>query len=209
MKIAVIGVGNVGRTLGSRWAQNGHQVVFGSRDPDSEKVRQVVAGAGENAGAASVGEAAAGAAVVVLATPWSGAQSAVTAAGDLAGKVVIDCTNPIVPGFQLALGTTTSGAEQVAQWAAGAHVVKAFNTTGYENMADPLYDGEPVTMFICGDDAGAKAVVAELAQELGFEVADTGPLMMARHLEPLAMVWIRLAMGQGFGRNIAFKLVRR
>jgi 8-hydroxy-5-deazaflavin:NADPH oxidoreductase len=209
MKIAVIGVGNVGRTLGVRWAQNGHQVVFGARDPGGEKVRRAVIEAGGNATTAAVAEAAAGARVVVLATPWHATQSAVTAAGDLAGKVVVDCTNPLAPGLQPALSATTSGAEQVAQWAVGARVVKAFNTTGYENMADPTYDGGPVTMFICGDDTAAKEIVAGLAGELGFEVVDAGPLPVARNLEALALVWIRLAMGQGFGRNIAFKLVRR
>jgi hypothetical protein len=88
-------------------------------------------------------------------------------------------------------------------------VVKAFNTTGWENMADPIYHGEPTTMFICGDDAEAKAVVSDLATDLGFDVADTGPLSTARYLEPLAMVWIHLAIGQKQGRQIAFKIVKR
>jgi predicted dinucleotide-binding enzyme len=107
------------------------------------------------------------------------------------------------------VGHTTSGAEQVAAWAMSRRVVKAFNTTGAENMADPIYQSQPITMFICGDDNEAKAAVARLAEELGFEVADTGKLAMARYLEPLAMVWINLAIVQKQGRNMAFKLVRR
>jgi len=87
--------------------------------------------------------------------------------------------------------------------------VKAFNTTGANNMADPIYHGEATTMFICGDDVAAKTAVTQLAQELGFDVADVGNLSKARLLEPLALVWISLAMQQGLGRNIAFKLVRR
>jgi hypothetical protein len=208
MNIAVIGTGNVGGTLGRRWAELGHQVIFGSRDPHSQKVKALLA-ASPQARAATAGDAAAQAEVVALATPWPGLEQIVTGLGDLRGKVVIDCTNPIAPGFQLAVGVTTSGAEQVAGWATGARVVKAFNTTGWENMADPLYDGEPITMFICGDDAQAKAVVTELAEALGFEVADVGDLTTARFVEPLAMVWITLAIVRGQGRNLAFKIVKR
>lgn len=209
MRIAVIGSGNVGGTLGTRWAHNGYSVTFGVRDPNSDTVRTLLERAGENAGAASMGEAAAEADVVVLAVPWGAARSAIEAAGDLSGKVVIDCTNPIAPGLQLALGTTKSGGEQVAQWAKGARVVKAFNTTGWENMGDPIYDGEPTVMLICGDDTQAKETVTQLAESLGFDVADVGPLSAARFVEPFALVWIRLAIAQGLGRNIAFKLVRR
>lgn len=209
MKIAMIGTGNVGGTLGRRWAEIGQQVIFGTRSPDSDKIKALLATAGSNAGAATAEEAVAGTEVVVLATPWNAAQSVIESLGDLSGKILIDCMNPIAPGLQLALGTTTSGAEQIAAWATGARVVKAFNTTGAENMADPIYDGQATTMLICGDDSEAKAVVGQLATELSFEAVDVGPLSAARYLEPFALVWIRLAMVQGLGRNIAFRLVRR
>ena len=209
MQIAIIGTGNVGSALGKRWAATGHQIVFGSREPNSPKIQALLAVTGPTARAASVSEAVAGAEVVVLSTPWPATQAIVESIGDWAGKILVDCTNPIGPGFQLAVGMTTSGGEQVAGWAKGARLVKAFNTTGAENMADPIYDGQPITMFICGDDAEAKVVVTQLAGDLGFEVVDTGALMLARYLEPLAMVWIHLAAVQGLGRNIAFKLVRR
>lgn len=209
MKIAMIGTGNVGRALGTSWAKKGHQVIFGSRDPGSEKIREVLAAAGSNASGAGVTEAGATAEVVVLATPWNIVQQVVESLGDLSGKIVVDAINPIGPGFQLAVGSTTSGAEQIAGWAKGARVVKAFNTTGWETMADPIYHGEPATMFICGDDAEAKTVVTKLAEDLGFEVADTGPLSTARYLESLAMVWIHLAIVQKQGRQIAFKIVKR
>jgi predicted dinucleotide-binding enzyme len=209
MKIAMIGIGKVGGTLGTRWAQKGYTVTFGARDVNSEKVRALLETAGKNASAASVRDAAAGADVVVFAVPWPATQSAIEAAGDLTGKIVVDGTNPVAPGLQLALGTTTSGGEQVAQWAKGARVVKAFNTTGFENMANPLYNGEPTAMPICGDDADAKAKVGELAQALDFEPLDVGPLSAARFIEPFALVWIRLARAQGLGPNIAFKLARR
>ncbi len=212
MKVAVIGSGNVGNVLGSRWAASGHQVIFGARNPDSEKVQAVLASAGENAQAVSVQEAAAGADVVVLAVPWQAAENAVRAAGNLEGKVVIDCINPVVMEgntMGLGLGHTTSAAEQIAGWAAGARVVKAFNATGVSNMADPMYGGEAATMFICGDDEEAKTVAAGLAEDLGFEVCDSGPLLNARYLEPMAMLWIYLAFPGGLGPEIAFKLVKR
>jgi predicted dinucleotide-binding enzyme len=114
------------------------------------------------------------------------------------------------PGLQgLALGHTTSAAEAIAQWAQGARVVKAFNSTGANNMLDPNYGGQAASMLICGDDAAAKKVVLDLASELGFDAIDAGALSTARDLEPLAMLWIRLAYVQGLGRNIAFKLLRR
>ncbi|HEX9925450.1 MAG TPA: NADPH-dependent F420 reductase, partial [Anaerolineae bacterium] len=207
--IAIIGTGNVGSTLGKGWAAKGHQVIFGTRDPNTAKVRDLLETAGSNTSAALVQEAVAAADIVVLATPWAATQQIVEAVAGWTGKIVVDCTNPIAPGLQLALGTTTSGGEQIAAWAAGARVVKAFNTTGTENMAEPIYDSQPITMFICGDDSEAKAAVTQLAEDLGFEVADTGPLMTARFLEPLAIVWIRLAVVQGWGRDMAFKIVKR
>ncbi len=210
MKIAVIGTGNVGGTLGTRWAQKGHQVVFGSRDPEGEKTQHLVAGAGPNACAATAANAAAASDIVVFATPWSVTERAIISAGDLTGKIVVDCTNPLKPDLSgLDTGADTSAGEQVAAWAAGARTVKAFNTTGSGNMQDPLYDGAPLTMFICGDDAEAKQTVAGLAEDPGFEVVDAGGLTASRLLEHLAMLWISLAYAQGFGPNFGFKLVRR
>jgi 8-hydroxy-5-deazaflavin:NADPH oxidoreductase len=209
MKIAVIGSGHVGSALGERWAKGGHQVVYGSRDPHGEKVQAVVRAAGPNASATTAAQAVANADVVLLATPWSAAEETVRGLGNsLSGKVLIDANNPMGPGG-LAVSGNTSAAEQIAGWARGARVVKAFNTTGSGNMLDPNYDSQPVTMFICGDDENAKKMAAQLAQELGFDVTDAGPLTMARYLEPLAALWISLAYGRGMGPNIAFRLMKR
>jgi NADPH-dependent F420 reductase len=204
----------VGGTLGWRWAQSGHQVVFGVRNPSDEKVKTVLAAAGPNARAGGVLEAAAASEIVVLTVPWEAAQDAIRSAGDLTGKVVIDATNPIGGGMQglqldLRLGYTTSAAEQVAEWARGARVVKAFNTTGFNNMENPRYGSQAAAMFYCGDDAEAREVVAQLGEDLGFEMIDAGPLAAARLLEPLAMLWINLALFQGLGRDFAFTLARR
>ncbi len=209
MKIAIIGAGNVGSSLGKGWAARGHEVVFGVRDSRDAKVQEVVEATGGKARATSVKDAAA-AEVVVLATPWVATQEALRAAGDVRGKIVVDATNPLKPDLSgLALGHTTSAGEEVARWATGAKVVKAFNTIGAQHMASPRFGGQSASMFICGDDAGAKKTVATLAEALGFDPVDTGPLTQARLLEPLAMLWISMALLYGQGPDIAFKLLRR
>ncbi|MGH9377866.1 MAG: NADPH-dependent F420 reductase [Terriglobia bacterium] len=211
MKIAIIGAGNVGGALGKLWAAKGHQVMFGVPDPQGTKTQALVKSIGNRATAGSVKDAASFGEVVVLATPWPATQDAVRAAGDLAGKVVIDCTNPLAADLSgLVIGTTTSAAEEVARWARGAKVVKAFNTIGADNFGNPKFGSEAASMFICGDDAAAKSRAGELAAELGFDVVDVGPLTAARSLEPLAMLWIDLALKQGWGPSgHAFKMLRR
>lgn len=210
MNIAILGAGNVGGALGKGWAAKGHSIFFGVPDAQSEKVRGLLSSIGKSARAGSVHDAAEKAEIVVLATPWPAARDAILAAGKLAGKIVVDCTNPLEPDLSgLSVGHNTSAAEQVAQWAAGARVVKAFNTTGSSNMANTHYGNNEITMCVAGDDAAAKSTVMKLAEELGFEAIDAGPLKNARLLEPFAMLWIYLALKQGLGPNIAFKLLRR
>ena len=214
MKIGVIGSGNVGGTLGKRWARAGHEVAFGARNPAEPRVVALVKESGPSARAVSVLEAAREAAVVVLTVPWDNAREALAAAGDLEGRILIDATNPVPltpEGLRqgLVIGHTTSGGEQVARWAEGARVVKAFNTTGWQNMADPRYGSEGLSMLLCGDDAESKKVVADLARQLGFEPVDVGPLRSARYLEAVAMLWIDMAVLQGFGTNFGFRVARR
>jgi predicted dinucleotide-binding enzyme len=178
--------------------------------PQDDKTRQLVQSIGTKAQAGTVAEAAAFGEVVVLATPWQGTEAAVRAAGDLQGKTVIDCTNPLKPDISgLELGFTTSGAERVAQWAEGARVFKAFNTTGFNIMADPVINGVRTVMFVCGDDEAAKPAVLQLASDLGFDAVDAGKLVQARLLEPWAMLWISLAFRGTVGREFGFALLRR
>ena len=210
MRIGIIGSGNVGGTLGTRWAKNGHAVTFSSRDPGSDEMRQLVTQAGPTARAASVTEAVVVSEVVLLATPWPAAQAAVAAAGDLSGKILIDATNPLKPRLEgLEIANTASGAEQVAAWARGARVVKAFNTVGFNIMANPRFNGRGAVLFLCGDDPAAKQTVSSLASELGFEPEDAGPLARARLIEPFALLWISLSMAPGRGRDFAFQLLKR
>jgi NADPH-dependent F420 reductase len=210
MKIAIIGAGNVGGTLGWGWAKKGHNIFFGVRRPQDDKTRQLVQSIGSKAQADTVAEAAAFGEVIVLATPWQAAEAAVKEAGDLSGKVVIDCTNPLKPDVSgLEVGFSTSGAEQVARWAKGAKVFKAFNTTGFNIMADPVIGSTRTVMFVCGDDEAAKPTVLRLADDIGFDAVDAGKLVQARLLEPWAMLWISLAFRGNVGREFGFALLRR
>lgn len=209
MKIAVIGTGTVGQALGLGWAKSGHQVTFGTRDPQGEKVTKLLSEAGDQASAASIREAVDAADVVVLALPWRVTEETIKSIDGWKGKIVVDCTNPIAPGLKSALDPSSSGGELVSSWVTGAEVVKAFNSTGAENMADPNYGGQPATMFLCGDSLAAKDTVSQLAQDLGFKAIDAGPLSGARFLEMLALVWIYLTNQPGLNRNIAFRLLQR
>jgi predicted dinucleotide-binding enzyme len=219
MRIGIIGAGSVGGTLGRRWAGLGHQVTFGIRH--AAEGASAVKGAGPLPAGSSVAlplDAATNADVVVLATPWAAAPAAVEAIGSaLDGKVLLDATNPLVAGLAMdpALAGreaggrgTISGAERLQSLVPRARVVKVFNTTGFENMHNPIYPGGPLTMFYAGDDPAAKATARALAADLGFDPIDAGPLTRARELEHLALLWISLAFG-GMGRNIGFRLERR
>jgi len=210
MKIGIIGSGHVGGTVGLRWARNGHTVLFSSRNPESAAMKAVVAGASGSAKAVTVQEAARTSDVLLLATPWPTTRQAIESTGNLKGKIIIDTTNPLLPDLSgLEYGTTTSAGEQVAAWARGAKVVKALNTVGYNIMEQPAFGADRPVLFYCGDDPEAKGTVKSLLEELGFEALDAGPLSQARLLEPFALLWISLAYAQGYGREIAFKLLRR
>jgi 8-hydroxy-5-deazaflavin:NADPH oxidoreductase len=208
MSIAIIGAGNVGMALGQALTRRGETVVFGV--PEPQKYAAAVAALGERARLTGTAEAIAGADLVILAVPHAATSGIARSVADWQGRVLVDATNPLAPGLAgLTLGTTTSGAEVLAQQARGARVVKAFNSTGAENMADAAFSGGPPMMPICGDDAEARQHVMALATLIGFEAVDMGPLMAARYLEPFAMTWIHLAFRQGMGRRFAFGLLRR
>lgn len=203
MKIAIIGAGNVGSTIGRRLAAAGHDVIYAVRQLDAYEHLL------DHAQTMLVEQAVTAAEAVILSTPWAAAQHALAQAGDFQGKPLFDATNPIGPGLSLTHGHDDSGAEQVQRWAPTAHVVKLFNSTGVENMRDPSYPNGSVSMFYCGDDDGACALAATLCDDLGFDGVHIGPLDQARILEPVAMLWIRLAMARGYGRDIAWSLMRR
>lgn len=185
--VALIGTGNVGAALGRRFAEHGHQVFYGSRNPTADDVRELVTVTGRGAVALSQTEAAARAEIVVLAVPWMAAEAIVRSLGDLSDKILVDPTNPRLmasDGFA-DYPIEGSNAERIAKAAPGAHVVKAFSTLGAETMLDPSLARSPVTVPIVGDDRAAKERVAALAREIGLEAVDVGPLRHARIIEGL------------------------
>src|SRR5260370_21846788 len=207
MRIAIIGAGNVGSALGRAWLAGREDVIFGVPNPADPKSRSL-----PEERLHTAPEAARNAEVVVLATPWPGTEGAVTSVGDLAGKIVLDCTNPLgmgPNGLELVLGHTTSGGEQVASWAPAASVFKTLNQIGAGSMDKAaLFPVRPV-MFVAGDDESKKPVVMSLVAKLRFEPVDAGPLRIARLLEPYGMLWIDQALNRGRRQSFAFALTNR
>ncbi len=213
MRLAIIGAGNVGGTLGTAWAQKaGHEIFFGVRNPASDQTQALVRRLNGKGQAGTPEQAAAFAEFIVLTTPWNAAEAAIHSMGGLSGKIILDATNPLAmgpDGLTLAIGHTISAGEKVQGWAKGASVFKTLNTTGFGNMADPLFHGVRSVMFVAGDDAANKPQVIALVATLGFEVVDAGPLRNARLLEAHAMLWVDLALNRGLGRDFAFAMLRR
>jgi len=197
----------VGQALGSGWKKAGHEIFYGVRHPQDDKSRALQAnGTGR---VMTNAEAVRSADVTVLSTPWNGTQAAIRACGDLQGKIVIDCTNPLNANLALDRGFTTSGGEQVAQWAKGAQVFKTMNQVGYALMDHPAFpSGQKPVMFVAGDGAGKESVL-QLVADLGFEAIHAGDLTYARLLEPYAALWIHLAVFRDIGRDFAFGLLRK
>ena len=211
MKIGILGTGDVGQTLGTGLLALGHEVMLGSRDVANDKLREWVAKNGTRATGGTFAQAAAFGELAILATAWPGAENALQLAGvgNLAGKTVMDATNPFVfgpGGLSLALGTTDSGGEQVQRWLPGANVVKAFNSVGKEHMVKPHFPGGEPSMFICGNNMQAKLAVASLCESLGWQPVDMGDITAFGLIEPIAAAWITLAMRTG-ARNHAFKVL--
>jgi predicted dinucleotide-binding enzyme len=213
MKIGVLGSGDVARTLASSFLKHGHKVTLGSRTPEklADWAKANPAGAtGTFAEAAEFGE------LIVLAVKGSAAAEVLLLAGaaNVAGKTVADACNPIADAPPdhgvLQFFTTHHEAlmEQLQREFPDAHLVKVFNSVGSISMVNPVYAGGRPTMFICGNDAGAKKQVGEILDQFGWETTDMGGVEAARAIEPLCMLWCI----PGFTRNEwthAFKLLKR
>jgi len=190
--IAVVGTGQVAGALGPEFAELGHTIVYGSRDPSRDEVQALVDRTGHGASATTPAEAAAGADVVVLAVPGAVIEAVTKSLGDLSGKIIIDPTNPLRRNEDglFEMSVETSNAELIQGWAPDAHVVKAFNSLNWRQMVDPDSSGGPISILLVGDNAEAKAVVAALAEGMGLEPIDLGPLRYARQVEGMLILWI-------------------
>jgi 8-hydroxy-5-deazaflavin:NADPH oxidoreductase len=213
MKVGVIGSGVVAQTLGAGFLKHGHEVVLGTRDP--MKLKDWAA---KHKGAAvkSFAESAAFGDVVVLAVAGEVALEALkqTGAGGLAGKTVIDATNPIGDGapvngvLSFFTPQNESLMERLQKAYPDAHFVKAFNSVGNGQMINPRFAGGRPTMFICGGDAGAKRTVAQILDQFGWETEDMGAVEAARAIEPLCKLWCIPGVGKGDWSAHAFKMLR-
>lgn len=203
MNISILGTGNMGKGLAALLAKAGYTVILGSRD--AARAESVARELGAGIKGTDIAVAARQSDVVVLAVPYAAAAETIRAAGGLAGKTVIDITNPLTPDYMgLTIGHTTSAAEEIQKLAPQAKVVKAFNTIFASVLqAGGKAAGEPATVFIAGDDAAAVRTVEEIASRAGFVPLQTGGLSAARYLEPLAALNIALGYGRGLGTDIA------
>jgi len=200
MKIAVLGFGNVGAQLAKLWLSKGHAVTAGLRE--GSKDRTTASGMG--AAVAVPSAAVQGADVIALALPWQAVEQTLATLGPLNGRVVLDATNPLNADLSMLVPPAGSAALQIAEWARGARVVKAFNTIGAALMGDPAFD-----MMYCGDDAEAKSVVRGLIEDTGMKPVDVGPLTNAGYLEHLAALWVDLAVKGRVQGAFGFNLVKK
>lgn len=205
MTIAIIGTGRMGRGLARRFAAAGETVLLCGRD--DLRAAAAAAALGPRISSALIA-AAADAEIVVVAVPYPATADAMRSAGDLAGKIVIDITNPVGPDLSLAVGTTTSAAEAIQKRVPRARVVKAFNTLFAELLDLELTDADiPPQILYAGDDAAAKERVAGLIAKIGYEPLDAGPLRNARLIEPIALMTIQFGYALGRGTRIAPRFV--
>jgi hypothetical protein len=204
--IAIIGAGNVGKALAQRCHAAVEPFLFGVPDP----AKYEALSHDLHAPVMGVEDAIRQAGIVILAVPHAAAVSVAALLSDWEGRILVDATNPIAPRLGgLTVGTTTSAAEQLAAAANGARVVKAFNTTGAENLSNPQYPSAAAFLPVCGDDSEARAAIVDLALRMGFDAVDLGPLRAARYTEPFAMMWIHMAYAGGQGRHFAFARIQR
>lgn len=204
MNIAIIGSGNVGGALAQQWMKAGHSVTIGAKFPLSDKNIKLSKDIGEEK-FVSVEKAVELSEVILLAIPPVAIFEVMEQMGDLSNKVVIDASNSVMKGpdpyktvFHCLFDKTNG------------EIVKCFNSTGYENILNPIYDGQGIDMFMAGDSEKAKAVAKQLALDCGFgSCIDFGKSDKVELLEKFALSWINLAIMQGHGRNMAFRVVRR
>jgi len=203
MKIAIIGTGNVGGALATQWSKKGHTIYLGVQDLANFKGKNLLEN--ENTSVLTIQEAVQKSEVVLIATPPAAIFEIIDKIGEVSGKIIIDATNSVMKSPEPYKTVYHCLADKT-----NAEIVKCFNTTGFENMLNPVYEGHGIDMFMAGDSEKAKSVAKLLAQDCGFgSCMDFGNSDKVELLEKFALSWINLAIMQGHGRNMAFKVVRR
>jgi hypothetical protein len=211
MRIGILGSGLMGAKLGTIFARAGHEVVF-SYARTNDKLKKLARDAGGNARAGTPAEASKDAEAVLLAVHWSRIDEVLKQAGDMSGKVILTCSLPMdANNTKLIIGTTTSGAEELAKKFPQAHVVGAFNTVPSEVLFDVFESRHKKTrpsLVYCGDHQKSKSVAAELIRDVGFDPLDCGPLSSARYTEPFALLVAQLAYEGDGGPELAYRFER-
>ncbi|MCU0396097.1 MAG: NAD(P)-binding domain-containing protein [Chitinophagaceae bacterium] len=205
MKIAIIGTGNVGGALATKWAQHGHHILLGVQDTSNFKGKELLSN--PNTTVHSVTEAVQQAEVILIATPATAAAEVAQSLGDTTGKIIIDAMNVVMGRGPAGFSNT---ADCILANTTSRDVVKCFNTTGFNNMANTHYGDVAIDAFVAGDSQRGKEAAIQLAKDAGFaECYDIGGNDKFQLMEQFAFFWINLAMFRGQGREIGFKLLKR
>lgn len=205
MNIAIIGTGNVGGALAKRFADANHQIFLGVRNSEEFKGKELL-NYSSNIKALSVADAVKSAAVIIISVPAQFAIETAKSLGDVNGKIIIDTMNGV---FMKPEGFTNTADALLANCNT-KDIVKCFNTTGFENMLNPNYNGQGIDMFTAGNSEKGIALATQLAKEIGFEnVYHFGGNDKFNLIEQMAMCWINLAIIQKQGRDMAFKVIHR
>ncbi len=205
MRIAIIGTGNVGSALATKWANTGHEIFLGVKDTSNFKGRHLLQQ--PQTSVHTIPEAVDMADVILIATPAPAAIEVAQQLGDTKGKIIIDAMNIVMGRGPKGFSNT---ADAILANTTTRNVVKCFNTTGFNNMADTRYGDQAIDMFVAGDSITAKEIAIQLAIDAGFASCyDVGGNDKFDLMEQFAFFWINLAMFQGQGREIGFKLLKR
>jgi hypothetical protein len=209
MKLAFIGIGNVGFAIANNLQKKGHDIIVANNDENSETVKKALA-QNPNFSVKNIQEAINEAEIVFLATPFQ-ANEEILKSLIFNGKTLVDCTNPVGMGISHGLKSEISGSEKVQEWAPDAKVVKAFTIYGFENFINsdyPNYNVKPV-MMIAGNDTEAKNIVSKINSDMGFENLDTGKLDQALHLEHMTLLWVKMVRRDGHHPNFVWAKLER
>lgn len=203
MNIAIIGTGNVGGALASNWSKKGHNINLGVQDVNRFKGLELLKN--NNTKVFTIKEAVENSEVILIATPPTAIFEILEQMGDVSNKIIIDASNAVMKSPEPYKTVYHALADKTK-----AEIVKCFNSTGFENMLNPNYNGEAIDMFMAGESEIAKSVAKQLALDCGFgSCIDFGKSDKVELLEKFALSWINLAIMQGHGRNLAFKVIRR